>query len=229
MAFVQAQSSWGSISLSYQKTSDETYYYANIWGNKKYFVGTGSPDGVITGSAGDKALDISTGIEYTCPAAGTEWRAIQTAQGLADTPLSCGIEMSIGGKSYISAYGSCTVGLVYVLNGTGTEDQELTALANTGIDSVYQRIAVAAATIATAIGWFQVSGIVNASVEGTTDVAAGNTLKVLKTETAFKKDGAADPANRSENTSAVALEAVTDAGPDLASVFLLNRDCIIAA
>ena len=73
----------------------------------------------------------------------------------------------------------------------------------------------------------QTKGYTEAYVEATTDVAAGDSIKVLKSEYAFKQDtsGGAE----SVNTSGWAVDAQTDAGPTLSTVYLSGRRAVVAA
>jgi hypothetical protein len=94
--------------------------------------------------------------------------------------------------------------------------------------AVYQRIGVVVVASTAANEWIKVQtrGFAEALVEGTTDVTVDDYLEVLTTETAFKLDHATA---RSTNSVAVAVDAVADAGPALATVFLLGDPAIVAA
>ena len=76
-----------------------------------------------------------------------------------------------------------------------------------------------------AIGYFQIAGVCDALVEGTTDVAAGDFLEVLNTEVSFKKDGT----SRTANSAAVALAAQAADSAVLTSVLLIGEAHVIAA
>ena len=89
-------------------------------------------------------------------------------------------------------------------------------------------LAVATEVVAdTKYGVFQTFGEVDALVEGTTDVAAGNFLKVdvSVSTTGFIKDGT----SRSAASGAIAKAAQADNSEVLTSVFLLGQQCTVLA
>ena len=75
------------------------------------------------------------------------------------------------------------------------------------------------------IGYFQITGVVDAFVEGTTDVAKGDFLEVLNGENEWKKDGAA----RTTVSGAVALAVQAADSNVLTSVLLIGESHTIAA
>lgn len=93
--------------------------------------------------------------------------------------------------------------------------------------AVYQEVGVVLeAHAAAGYGWVRVEGIVEALVDGTTDVAKDDYLEVLNTAISAVKDGTA----RSVNSVAIANEAQTTAGSTtLATVTLLGGRALIAA
>jgi len=132
--------------------------------------------------------------------------AIHSAAMLAAVPLAAGIEIQIGGKRYISAYnetGTATVvGEVVVI---AYAEAYTTKAVVTAKSAVLARTAVSLAIAADhVLGWYQYAGEAEALVDGdTTDVSAGDFLKIYDTDTAFIQDGAA----RTAHSAAVAIDA----------------------
>lgn len=149
---------------------------------------------------------------------------------LAKTPTACGLKLQTAdGKQYISAYngtgGALTAGKVYVLAYDNAAGQEVQIAAPaTSAFPVMTCVAVAA-TANGAIGWFQVGGLCESHVEGTTDVAAGDFLEVLNGENDWKKDGAA----RTTVSGAVAVDAQAADSAVKVTVMLINEQHTIAA
>lgn len=90
-----------------------------------------------------------------------------------------------------------------------------------------QKVVVATEDQGTTAGfqWCAVEGIVNALVNGATDVAVGNSLEVLNGADNFTKDGTA----RAGTSAAIAMEAYADATDALKSVQLTGEGNTIAA
>lgn len=130
-----------------------------------------------------------------------------------------------GCKRFVTAksHAALVIGDVVVVSFSATGP--LTAAAATS--SVYQQVGVVCEAAAAADAWvkIQIAGPAEASVEGTTDVAAGDFLEVLNTENDFKKDGAA----RTVYSVAVAIDAQASATPTVVSVWLLGDRNLIAA
>lgn len=200
----------------------------NTFQNVGKVSGTGTPNGDLTAPIGWKYTDDASGREYLNTDGATAWEAITTQQTIADTPSAAGQEIPAGvdGKSYMSAYeATTTLGDVVQLNFINTAGQEVTAAAPV-TTSFPTMTAVAIATRGTAgIGWYQIGGIVEAGVEGTTDVAAGDFLEVLNTESAFKKDGA----SRTTNSGAMAIDAQAANSVVVVTVMLINQQHVVAA
>ncbi len=57
-----------------QEDSDGLWYFD--FAGIKIFVGTGSPDGTVTGDKGSIFIDIDTPNLWQCAAAGTAWSAL---------------------------------------------------------------------------------------------------------------------------------------------------------
>ena len=113
----------------------------------------------------------------------------------------------------------------YDPDGTNGYTQGVQALAPaTAAYPVFTAVALEAVAV-DAIGYFQISGVVNAFIEGTTDVAAGDFLEVLNGENEWKKDGAA----RTLVSGAVALAAQAADSNVLTSVLLIGEGHNIAA
>ena len=74
------------------------------------------------------------------------------------------------------------------------------------------------------VGYFQLSGVVNAYVEGTADVAKGDYLEVLNATNEYILDGTA----RTTVSSAMALAVSVDAGNNLISVYKIGEQHTIA-
>jgi len=88
-----------------------------------------------------------------------------------------------------------------------------------------RRTAVAMEAIADGdIGYFQIEGECEAFVEGTTDVAAGDSLEVLSGENEWKKDGSA----RAATSGAVAIDAQAENENVKVTVFLIPEGHTIA-
>lgn len=92
--------------------------------------------------------------------------------------------------------------------------------------AVYQEVGVILETMAAAgYAWVQVAGVVDALVDGTTDVAKDDFLEVLNTAVSAVKDAT----TRSVNSVAIANEAQASSTATLISVELLGGRVIIAA
>lgn len=148
-------------------------------------------------------------------------------QSILDAPPpAAGIEVEEDGKRYVSAYnetGSASakgeVATIAYSNDYGTE---VIAAATTTFPV---RTAVGVKAYAQhELGWWQIAGEAEALVEGTTDVAAGDFLEVLNTETAFKKDGA----SRTTVSGAVAIDAQATNSAVLSTVRLIPEQHTIA-
>lgn len=113
----------------------------------------------------------------------------------------------------------------YDPDGTAGLTQGMQALAPaTNTFNVYTAVAMEAVAV-DAVGFFQLSGVCDAFIEGTTDVAAGDFLEVLNGENEYKKDGAA----RTTVSSAIALAAQAANSNVLTSVYKIGEPHTIAA
>jgi len=140
-------------------------------------------------------------------------------------PTVAGAELQVAGKQYFAAHiGSApTVGKVHVFDYTETTAQEVTAI-TPATETTARRSGIAVVT-GTGLQWFQVGGLAEAFVEGTTDVAAGDFLEVLNTEQDWKKDATAIDVT----SGAVAIDAQAADSAVLSTVFLINKIHTVAA
>ncbi|MBN2840809.1 MAG: hypothetical protein JXP37_07650 [Coriobacteriia bacterium] len=124
----------------------------------------------------------------------------------------------------VQSHAALAVGSVIVIS----HDDEGPRTAAPAALAVYQRIGVVVVASTAADEWItvQTRGFAEALVEATTDITVDDYLEVLAAETAFKLDHATA---RSTNSVACAVDAATDAGPALATVFLLGDRAIVAA
>lgn len=133
-----------------------------------------------------------------------------------------------GNRRWIYAYCATaeTIGKVRVITYTGVQTTTPTAATPATNTTVYQQVGVASVTT-TAAGWlwYQIKGDAEALVEGTTDVAVGDFLEVLTTETSFKKDGT----SRTTNSPCIAQEAQAANSSVLTNVYLFGDLVFIAA
>ncbi len=143
---------------------------------------------------------------------------------LTETPEKVGMTLEdADGKQYVSLYngtgGALVLGDIFIVEADETAGQELQAVAvvTTTFDIM---TAVASGTVADgAIAWFQTGGFAEASVEGTTDVAAGDFLKVSNGEDDFKKDAT----SRSTVSAAIAIDAQAANEAVVVTVYLINE------
>ena len=89
---------------------------------------------------------------------------------------------------------------------------------------VYTAICIKACAV-DKVGYFQLSGVVDAYVKGDTDVAKGDFVEVLNGTNEYILDGTA----RTTVSSAMALAASTDAGNNLTSIYKIGEPHTIAA
>lgn len=154
-----------------------------------------------------------------------DWKTGVESGGVA--PTVAGQMMEIAGKQYLAVYlaGTETAGDVIQVNYQDTAGQEVVA-GTPATTAFATKTAVVIATPGGAgLAWVQVGGLAEAGVEGTTDVAAGDFLEVLNTESAFKKDGA----SRTANSGAVAVDAQAADSVVVVTVMLINESHVIAA
>ena len=212
-----------TLIASLETGSNQNVYMYDFGGIKIGF-GSGSPDADITAPIGSMWINVANGRLYLNEDGATQWNLVG-AQSLTDTPAYAGERLELDGKEYIAVYSDTkAAGEVQQLTYLNTAGRELSAVdcASTAW-ATYTIVSIA--VIGTAgLNWWQIGGLCEALVEGTTDVAAGDFLEVLNTEIAWKKDGTV-----SANSGAVAIDAVTDAGPALATVFLINKSHVVAA
>lgn len=148
------------------------------------------------------------------------------AKSLNRRPKYCGLRLRVGQKEYLSVYATAalTLGYVYRVTYSQTAGQELkTATPATDAGTCVTAVPYQAERLGV-IAWLQVGGEAEASVEGTTDVAAGDFLEVLNGETDFKKDG-----TLSKNSAAVAVDAQATNSAVVCTVMLINKAHEIAA
>jgi len=149
----------------------------------------------------------------------------RSSASLVDTDYKNGAKWYEGVNEFqtVKSHAAIAAGDVVVITHSSTGP--LTVAAATS--SVYQRIGVAVNAASGAGEWItvQLRGFAEASVEGTTDVAAGDFLEVLTTENDFKKDGAA----RTVYSGAVAVDAQPSATPTVVTVYLIGDPVQIAA
>lgn len=140
-------------------------------------------------------------------------------------PTVAGTQLQVAGKQYFAAHiGSApTVGKVHVFDYTETTNEEVTAI--TPATETTPRRSGIATTTATGLQWFQIGGLAEAFVEGTTDVAAGDYLEVLNTEQDWKKDATAIDVT----SGAVAIDAQAADSAVLVTVFLIDKTHTVAA
>ena len=129
-----------------------------------------------------------------------------------------------GVNHYITAKAHANLAVGDVVAITAGVAGPLTAAVST-LAAPGQEIAVVCDVIASgAFGRMQTRGFAEAAVEGTTDVAAGDFLKVTNTLNEFVKDGAA----KTVNSSAVAIDAQAANNNVVVSVYLLGTPAVIA-
>ena len=143
--------------------------------------------------------------------------------------LNPGIEFNIPpngkGISLHNNTGSAVViGEVVIINYEQVAGEEINAIAAATTTFVV-RTAVAMEAIADGdIGYFQVEGLFETLVDGTADVASGNSLELVSGDIAFTYEVSA----RSQYGAAVAIDAITSATPALKTVFLTGEQHLLA-
>jgi len=154
-----------------------------------------------------------------------DWKVAGETTGIA--PTIAGQTIEIAGKQYTAVYlsGAVTLGDVVSLIYSGTAGQEVKTGTPATTAFPTRTGVILADHAGSALAWVQTGGLAEAGVEGTTDVAAGDFLEVLNTESAFKKDGAA----RSTNSGAVAVDAQTADSVVVVTVMLIDEGHQIAA
>lgn len=187
----------------------------------------GTPNGEITAAKGSEHTDLTNAKKYVNTTGAAIWNELQQGEGLESTPTAGGIEIQVGAKRYISAYhAGATVGVPYVINyGTSaTAGQEVIAIAPATL-AVYQLIGIATSTTA-GLTWYQIAGLAEAFVDGTTDVTPNDYIEVLNTATAFTLDHATI---RSTNSVGAAVDGETSSTPAISTIMLTGDRVIVAA
>jgi hypothetical protein len=225
---VTAQALKGSEQTSATEITSASFgiVYGTAQGGGGFVFATGDPTGDLTPpSAGWEYTNVGTGIRYqSTGTTSADWEVVIASQSLANTPSAGGMELQVGAKQYFSAYhAGATVGKVYVFDYTQTTGQEVTAI-TPATETTARRSGIATATTA-GLTWYQVGGLAEAFVEGTTDVAAGDYLEVLNTELDWKKDASAIDVT----SGAVAIDAQAADSAVLSTVFLINKIHTVAA
>lgn len=149
-------------------------------------------------------------------------KADETGKGVIGSRRNVGKNIDV----YCYSVGAKAKGEFQVLDFNTGEEATSPAIIDPAALAVYQEVGVCLEAFdALGYGWVRVSGIVEALVDGTTDVAKGDYLESLGAISAVKDHATV----RSVNSVAVALEAQTVAGSaTLASVEVLPGECIVA-
>lgn len=123
---------------------------------------------------------------------------------------------------YNATGGACVAGAVYMVNYDGDEETNPSVIAEVAGTANREMVVATAATASTAWGWFVYAGYVDAMVEGTTDVAKDDYLKIVEATDAdaFIKDGTTLTAD----SFAIACAAQAANSAVLTKVFLLGGE-----
>jgi hypothetical protein len=196
----------------------------NIAGITRSFASGGTPDAEITAAIGSEHTDLTSGQKYINTDGAANWEQINTGLSLADVPPDTGIELQIGAKQYISAHAATsTAGNMVAITYTQTVGQEVAAAALPISTFVIRTAATVATSGSAVIGWYQVGGLAEVSVDGSgTAILVGDFLEVLDATTALIKAGT----SRVLTAAAKAVDASTSA--EIVTVFLINEQHTVA-
>lgn len=142
-----------------------------------------------------------------------------------DLNLVDGARWSEGVNEFVTAKSHAALAIGDVVQLAASATGVLTAAPATTAFATETGVVCEAAAAAGTFVKVQTRGFAEAYVEGTTDVAAGDTLEVLDGENEFKKDGTAI----STVTAAVAVDAQAADSNVLSTVYLIGRVHTIAA
>jgi hypothetical protein len=145
---------------------------------------------------------------------------------LVDVDFANGAKASDGVNEYITAYSHAALVVGDVVQIIANAAGPLTKAVVTIADAACH-IGVVCTAADGAGHWvkIQTRGFAEAFVEGTTDVVAGDSLKVLNGENDFKQDQSGG--GFTVNTSAVAIDGQTNATPAVVSVYLTGTPCTV--
>ena len=190
--------------------------------------GSGDPNGLITAPKGSRWTDVAAGIMYINTDGSTAWNALTAAQALSTTPTVAGTFIAVGNKQYVSAYHLLSVaGTPYQLNYGIVSGKEYEAVAPATL-AFPQRIMVPVVGGTVGLQWFQIGGEIEALVDGTADVAAGDFIRVINAGVAFiVSTGTATV--QAIDDSAMAVDAQAADSAVSGTIILLNNWVTVAA
>lgn len=123
-------------------------------------------------------------------------------------------------RLYNATGGALVAGATYMVDFDGDEETNPKVIACAAVTVDVQVVIAQEATATASWGWFTYAGYCDALVEGTTDVAKDDYLKIVAgtSATSFIKDGTA----RTSDSGAIATAAQTANSSVLTKVFLLG-------